>query len=48
MQIHTYSADTNYSAELTGAEILKKGKVYVAVSKNDERIEDVGGRQGHS
>ena len=42
----TATSEDNYSAELTGAEILEKGKVYVALSQNGEMIEGIEGGQG--
>lgn len=40
------TAEDDYFTELTGAEVLEKGKVYVALSKNGEIIEDLKGEQG--
>ena len=42
----TVTSEDNYSAELTGAEILESGKVYVALSQNGEMIEGIEGGQG--
>jgi len=38
--------EDGYSAELTGTEILEKGKVYVALSDNGAMIESIQGGQG--
>lgn len=42
----TVTAEDNYSAELTGAEILEPGKVFVAVTADGEMIEGIEGGQG--
>ena len=42
----TVTSEDNYSAELTGAEILAHDKVYVALTQNDEMIEGIEGEQG--
>lgn len=42
----TVTSEDNYSAELTGAEILESGKVYVALTQDDEIIEGIEGGQG--
>ena len=39
-------SDDDYSAELTGAEILETGKVYIVLSKNGEMVEGSEGGQG--
>lgn len=39
-------SEDDYSAEFSGAEILDKGKVYIALSLNDEMIEGSKGGQG--
>lgn len=40
------TGEDGYSAELTGAEIFEKGKVYVALSQNGAMIENSEGGQG--
>ncbi|MBQ6314000.1 MAG: hypothetical protein IJI11_00185 [Mogibacterium sp.] len=40
------TSEDNYSAELTGAELLESGKVYVALTDNGEMIEGIEGGQG--
>jgi hypothetical protein len=40
------TSEDDYSAGLTGAEVLEKGKVYVALSQNGEKIENLEGGQG--
>ena len=40
------TGEDGYSAELTGTEILEKGKVYVALSQNGAMIENTEGGQG--
>lgn len=42
----TVTSEDNYSAELTGAEILESGKVYVALTRDGEMIEGIEGGQG--
>lgn len=42
----TVTSEDNYSAELTGSEILERGKVYVALTQNGEMIEGIEGGQG--
>lgn len=42
----TVTSEDNYSAELTGAEILERGKVYVALTQDGEMIENIEGGQG--
>lgn len=42
----TATSEDNYSAELSGAEILEDGKVYVALSQDGEMIEGIEGGQG--
>lgn len=42
----TVTSEDNYSAELTGAEILEGGKVYVALTQDGEMIEGIEGGQG--
>ena len=42
----TVTSEDDYSAGLTGAEVLEKGKVYVALSQNGEKIENLEGGQG--
>lgn len=42
----TVTSEDNYSAELTGAEILESGKVYVALTQDGEMIEGIEGGQG--
>ncbi len=42
----TVTSEDNYSAELTGAEILENGKVYVALTDDGEMIEGIDGGQG--
>ena len=40
------TGEDGYSAELTGTEILEKGKAYVALSDNGAMIESIQGGQG--
>ena len=42
----TATSEDNYSAELTGAELLEAGKVYVALTDGGEQIEGIDGGQG--
>lgn len=42
----TVTSEDNYSAELTGAEVLESGKVYVALTQDGEMIEGIDGGQG--
>lgn len=42
----TVTSEDNYSAELTGSEILESGKVYVALTQDGEMIEGIEGGQG--
>lgn len=42
----TVTSEDNYSAELTGAEILESSKVYVALTQDGEMIEGIDGGQG--
>ena len=42
----TAVSEDNYSAELTGAEVMTGGKVYVAVVCDNEMIEGIDGGQG--
>ena len=42
----TATSEDNYSAELTGAEVLEIGKVYVALTDNGKQIEGIDGGQG--
>ena len=42
----TVTSEDNYSAELSGAEVLEAGKVYVALTQDGEMIEGIEGGQG--
>ena len=42
----TVTSEDNYSAELTGSELLEEGKVYVALARDGEMIEGIEGGQG--
>lgn len=42
----TVSSEDNYSAELSGEEVLTKSKVYAAVISDNEMIESIDGKQG--
>lgn len=42
----TAVSEDNYSAELSGAEVLEAGKVYVAVSADGKMLEGIEGGQG--
>ena len=42
----TAVSEDNYTAELTGAEIMTGSKVYVAVMSDNEMIESIDGGQG--
>ena len=42
----TVTSEDNYSAELTGAEILQSGKVFVALTQDGEIMEGIEGGQG--
>ena len=42
----TTASEDNYSAELTGAELLEAGKVYVALTDGGKQIEGIDGGQG--
>ena len=42
----TAASEDNYSAQLSGAELLEAGKVYVALSDGGEQIEGIDGVQG--
>ena len=42
----TAGSEDNYTAELTGAEIMTGSKVYVAVMSDNEMIESIDGKQG--
>ncbi len=42
----TATSDDNYSAELTGAELLEAGKVFVALTEGGEQIKGIDGGQG--
>ena len=42
----TAASEDNYSAELTGAELLAAGKVYVALTDGGKQIEGIDGGQG--
>lgn len=42
----TVTAEDDYSADLTGSEILEAGKVYVALTEDGEMIEGIKGGQG--
>ncbi len=42
----TATSEDNYSAELTGAEVLESGKIYVALTDNGKQIEGIDGGQG--
>ena len=42
----TVASEDNYTAELSGAEVLSSGKVYVAVISDGEMIESIDGKQG--
>ncbi|MBQ3392568.1 MAG: hypothetical protein IJG52_04050 [Lachnospiraceae bacterium] len=44
--IITVTSEDNYAAELTGAEVLESGKVYVALTDNGKQIEGIEGGQG--
>ena len=40
------SSEDNYTAELSGAEILEAGKVYVALTRDGKAMEGIDGGQG--
>ncbi|MCR5795128.1 MAG: hypothetical protein K6G61_07280 [Solobacterium sp.] len=42
----TAGSEDNYTAELTGAEVMEEGKVYAAVVCDDEMIGNIDGGQG--
>ena len=42
----TATSEDNYSAELTGAELLEAGRVYVALTDGGKQIEGIDGGQG--
>ena len=42
----TDASEDNYSAELTGAELLEAGKVYVALTDGGKQLEGIDGGQG--
>ena len=42
----TAASEDNYSAALTGAELLEAGKVYVALTDGGKQIEGIDGGQG--
>lgn len=42
----TAASEDNYSAELTGAELLEAGKVYVALTDGGKQLEGIDGGQG--
>ncbi len=42
----TATSEDNYSAELTGAELLEAGKVYVALTDGGKQLEGIDGGQG--
>ena len=42
----TAASEDNYSAELTGAELLESGKVYVALTDGGKQLEGIDGGQG--
>ena len=42
----TATSEDNYSAELTGAELLESGKVYVALTDGGKQLEGIDGGQG--
>lgn len=42
----TATSEDNYSAELTGAELLESGKVYVALTDGGKQLESIDGGQG--
>lgn len=42
----TVASEDNYTAELTGEEVMTEGMVYVAVACDDEMIEGIEGGQG--
>ncbi|MBE6123695.1 MAG: hypothetical protein E7190_13420 [Erysipelotrichaceae bacterium] len=42
----TAVSEDNYSAELTGTEVLEPGKVYIAVTADGDQIEGIEGGQG--
>lgn len=42
----TVSSEDNYTAELSGSEILKEGTVYIAVECDGEKIEGIEGTEG--
>jgi phage gp36-like protein len=42
----TATSEDNYAADLSGAEALEAGKVYVALTDNGEQIEGIEGGQG--
>ncbi len=44
--ILTAASEDNYSAELSGAEVLEAGKVYVAVRADGKMLEGLEGGQG--
>ena len=40
------SSEDNYTAELSGAEVLEPGKVYIALKKDGKMTESIEGGQG--
>ncbi len=42
----TAASEDNYTAQLTGAELLEAGKVYVALTDGGKQIEGIDGGQG--
>lgn len=40
------NSEDNYSAELTGSEVLDSNKVYIALSADGKKIESIDGGQG--
>ena len=44
--VSTAASEDNYSAELTGAELLEAGKVYVALTDGGKQLEGIDGGQG--
>ena len=42
----TATSEDNYSAELTGAELLESGKVYVALTDGGKQLEGIDSGQG--
>ncbi|MBR4163057.1 MAG: hypothetical protein IKR11_05995 [Solobacterium sp.] len=42
----TATSEDKYSAELSGAEVLEAGKVYIAVTADGEKLEGIEGGEG--